>query len=427
MPHAAQAVAAPARRLSRPSTGKSIGEAGPLLRAAPGFVQALTMDGRPYVMQDVEPYTQFWLSERERLLLSVFSRRGGVRVEQAVQALLGLKGLGTPAAGTSDKKQALERRRIARAVAGMLQAGVLMRADDDTSRYSQRIVNDYVAHRPFPAPIAQMLVADAAIGPSTRVLDLAGGPGDLSLALARHSRHVSMMELSRGFIAAARRRARAQGLALQTVHDSCNRLPQRDDACDVITVSQALHWLDDVAVCRGVCRMLQAGGSFFVIHSAIDLADDHPLAYLLGHDSILGAKRRRPFATEVQALLRRLSLLFDAIDAPDVDRVDPTHARGMADPAAGRIGFAGARFFDQQRPFDDGYARGFLTPRHIAVTGQDEGHFWADLDSRCKAAPGPAAMLGLHRWAVLHFQRGASAPVDVSGCEAQRIGYEPGR
>jgi 2-polyprenyl-3-methyl-5-hydroxy-6-metoxy-1,4-benzoquinol methylase len=348
-------------------------------------------------------------------------------VEEATHALVGLKGLGTKGETAAAKVQSLERQRIARSIAGMLEAGVLMRASDDTSRYSQRIVKDYVSHRPFPLPVAQAVVNAAGISAATRVLDLAGGPGDLSLALARHSQDVAMMELSRGFIAAARRRAREQGLALQTLHDSCNRLAQRDDPYDVITVSQALHWLDDVAVCRGVCRLLQAGGSFFVIHTAIELADDHPLAYLLGHDSILGAKLRRPFAAEVQALLRRLSLLFDALDAPDVDRVDPLHASSTAGSARGRVGFAGVRFFDQQRPFDEGYARGFLTSRHIAVTGQDEGPFWADLDARCKASPDPSALLGMHRWAVLHFQRGASAPADVSGCAVQDIGYEPGR
>lgn len=410
----AQTAAEPASR--KPPTKPA---AEPLLRAAPGFVQALTMDGRPYVMQDVEPYTQFWLSERERLLLALFARRGGARLGDVTQACLRM-------AGTSKQQAGAERARVARAVAGMLRAGVLMRADGDTSRYSARIVHDYVAHRPFPAPVVNALVQAAGIGSGTRVLDLAGGPGDLALALARHTQQVTLMELSRGFLAAARARARQKGLALQTVHDSCNRLPWRDDHFDVITVSQALHWLDDVAVCRGVCRLLQAGGSFFVIHSAIDVPDGHPLAYLLGHDSILGKKARTPFATEVQALQRRLALLFEALDAPDVERVDPTHHRtAEATTALQRVGFAGAQLFDQPRPFDAGYARGFLTPQHIAVTGQDERSFWADLNARCQAAPSASALQGVHHWAVLHFQRGARVAGDVSACAVQAMGYEP--
>ncbi len=379
------------------------------------------MDGRPYVVQDVEPYTQFWLSERERLLLALFARRGGSTQEDATRALLRLTLPGTePGSAAEDA----ERRRIARAVAGMLQVGVLMQRGADTSRYSQRIVRDYVAHRPFPSPVAQTLVQAAGIGAGTRVLDLAGGPGCLALALARQSNDVTLMELSHGFLAAARQRARQQGLALQTVHDSCNRLPQRDDAFDVITVSQALHWLDDVAVCRGVNRLLRAGGSFCIVHSAIDLPDAHPLAYLLGHDSVLGAKARVPFVEEVQALQRRVGLLLQALGAAGADRIDPLGGGAAGAAQRAPVGFAGAWFFDQQRPFDEGYARGFLTPAHIAVTGQAEPAFWADLRRRTAQAS-PQALQGVHRWAVLHFQRGAAADGDLQRCVPQAMAYQP--
>jgi 2-polyprenyl-3-methyl-5-hydroxy-6-metoxy-1,4-benzoquinol methylase len=383
------------------------------LQASPNFVQAHSFDGRNYVAQDVEPYTQFWLSERERLLLALFSVRGGCTAAQAFEAWFRLQG-SAPAAA--------EQQRLARAVAGMRQAGVLLAADEDTSRYDKRIVADYIAHRPFPQPVVQQLVRAAGIGPRSRVLDLAGGPGDLALALARHSEQVSMMELSRGFVAAARRRAKSQGLALQTLHDSCNRLLQRDEAYDAITIAQALHWLDDVQVCRGVCRLLQPGGSFFVIHSAIELPDTHPLAYLLGHDSVLGAKPRQAFVDEVAPLQRRLALLFQALDAPEVQRIDPAHHRGSA---AQRIGTAGVQLFRQQRPFDAGYARGFLTPQHIALTGQAPADFWAELHARCAAAT-PAQLLGTHHWALLHFQRGAAAALPaLQALPVQAMAYEP--
>jgi len=382
------------------------------LQASPTFVQARTYDGRAYVAQDVEPYTQFWLSERERVLLALFAVRGGLDADKAVAAWYGLSG---------KRRSAAEDQRLARAVAGMREAGVLMTADEDTSRYDRRIVADYVAHRPFPQPVAAHLVDAAGIRSGTRVLDLAGGPGDLALALARHSQHVSLMDLSRGFLAAARARARSRGLPLQTVHDSCNRLVYRDEPCDVITVSQALHWLDDVMVCRGVCRLLQPGGSFFVIHSAIELPDAHPLAYLLGHDSILGPKQRQSFTEELQPLQRRLSLLFEALDAPDVQRIDPTQQRV---PGAARVRLAGVRLFSQRRPFGPGYARGFLTPRHIAITGQTQEAFWADLKARC-AGRLASEMIGMQHWAVLHFQRGAAGAVPaLDALPVCEIGYE---
>ncbi len=382
------------------------------LRANPAFVMASTFDGRSYVARDAEPYDQYWLDERERLLLAFFARRGGLAVAEAKAAWLRTR---TAAASPA------EERRIDQAITGLHATGVLLDEGADSSRYDRRIAVAYRRHRPFPPELAAHIVQAGGVGRETRVLDLAGGPGDLALELARRSQRVTLMELSRGFIAEARSRARAAGLALQTAHDSCNRLAQRDDEQDVITVSQALHWLDDVAVCRGVCRLLAPDGSFFVVHGAVELPDAHPLAYLFGWDSILGAKQRQSFAAELRPLQRRLALLFEALDAPEVQRIDPTQGR---DPAKARIGTAGVALFRQPRPFGPGYARGFLTPRHIAPTGMSEDAFWADLDARC-AGKLPAEMMGTQHWAVLHFRRGASVewPTLAEGPVAE-IGYE---
>lgn len=378
------------------------------LQASPNFVQALSFDGRPYVAKDAEPYTQFWLSAREQVLLGLFARRGGTTLEAATaDCLHALRTPDSPAA----------RRRIARDVAGMREAGVLVGAADDTSRYSAAIAADYLAHRPFPAGITSHIVARAGVSAGSRVLDLAGGPGDLAVQLARHSPHVALLELSRGFLAAARQRAKAASVPLATLHDSANRLVYRDEPYDLITVSQALHWLDDVSVCRGVCRLLQPGGSFVVIHAALDLPEAHPLAYLFGHDSILGKKARVPFKDEVQALHRRLALLFEALDTPDVDRIDAT--RTQTGPGQ-RIAPAGVQLWRQQRTFGEGYARGFLTPDHIAVTGQAPDTFWADLQSRCARASA-AQLQAVQHWAVLHFQRGATGAVAWRGTRAAAL------
>ena len=60
--------------------GKSRQGGDERLRASPNFVLALTMDGRPYVAQETEPYVQYWLNERYRVLLSLFSGRRGATV-----------------------------------------------------------------------------------------------------------------------------------------------------------------------------------------------------------------------------------------------------------------------------------------------------------------------------------------------------------
>lgn len=366
------------------------------LRASPTFSLAHTLDGRPYVAQETEPYLQFWLSERYRVLWSMFAGRNGATLADAIAGALRL---------TQPADDATERRHLHKAARDMLTAGVLVDCGDDSSRYDARIAPAYVAHRPFPRELSAALIQAAGVGRASRVLDLAGGPGDLALALAEASDDVTLMDLSRGFLAAARARARRRGLKLATLHESCNRLMFQDDALDLVTVSQALHWLDDVQVCRGVCRLLRPGGSFVVVHSAIEVADDHPLAYVLGHDSVLGRKRRQAFAAEVQPLWRRLSLLFDALDAPEVDRHDPSQQGNAADGAgAQRIAPAAVSLYRQQRPIDEGFARAFLTDRHIERTGQAPAAFWQDLSGRL-AGVAPDQLQGRMHWALLHFRR----------------------
>jgi len=383
------------------------------LRASPTFVLALAMDGRPYVSKEVEPYTQFWLSERERILLSLFSVRRGETVEGAVAAYLRL---------APEADAARERPRLLKAIAEMTQAGVLAGPRDDTSRYDAAMAADYLAHRPFPPELTAAIVRDGGFGPKGRALDLAGGPGSLALALAETSAQVSLMDLSRGFVEAARREAAHRGLSLEAIHESCNRLVFHDGQYDVVTISQALHWLDDVLVCRGVGKVLAPGGSFFVILSAIDVPDDHPLSFILGDRSVLGAKAAAPFEAQALTLMRRLALLFEAVGAPNLQQLE-------AYPMAGEAGLApivpaGLTLYRQTRPYGVGYARAFMSPRHIEMTGQSEAAFWAGVESRCAAAA-PEALLGAQDWAVLHFRRGGppwSLPRD-GGLPVTAIGW----
>jgi ubiquinone/menaquinone biosynthesis C-methylase UbiE len=379
------------------------------LRASPNFSFALMPDGRPYVAQEVEPYAQYWLNERERQVLAAFSGRRGDTVGRVVDRCL--QADGAPPAGP-------RRRQLLRVVQSLEQAGVLADLRQDTSRYDASIVAPYLEHRPFPAEICARIVEQAGLHAGSHVLDLAGGPGDLALQLARHSPHVSLMDWSRGFLASARRRARQQGLELHTVHESCNRLIHDGGSYDVLTVSQALHWLDDVQVCRGAVRVLRSQGSFFVVHSAFDVPDRHPLAHVLGHDSVLGRKPRIGFAREVQALQDRLALLFRALDTPDVQRIDPTQRQ----TPLRRMGSAGVSLFRQHRTLGLGFLRALLTPRHLTSAGLDPAGFWADAEARCAAA-GPDALAGTHDWALLHFRRGGkpAGAVRVARCPVQAI------
>ena len=389
------------------------------LRASPNFVLAFSQDGKPYVAQETEPYQQYWLSQRYRILLSLFSGQRGATGAEAVEGYFRL---------SAQPPQDAERKRLLKAIADMRDCGVLIGTRDDVSRYDARMAEDYLRHRPFPRALADFLIAQAPVQAHTRVLDLAGGPGSLALELARASDDVTLMELSRGFVNAARQRATRLGLALDTIHESCNRLMYSGEAYDVITVSQALHWLDDMLVCRGILRVLRTGGSFFVIQTSMDVGEQHPLAAVLGSNSILGAKDPRPFAAQIQSLLRRLTLLFEALHAPDVQRIDPTQPARDADGGiVWPIVPAAVSFFRQQRPFDLGYARAFLTPRHVEATGMAPEAFWSMLEQRAAGASA-ADFAGHMDWAVLHFRRGgapAVLPADLATLPVQPLAWDP--
>jgi SAM-dependent methyltransferase len=368
-------------------------------RASPTFALTFSMDGRPYVAKEVEPYTQFWLSERDRVLLSLFSGPRGETVEGAMAAYLRLR-----RAADADR----ECPRLLKAISEMARAGVLVRPQDDTSRYDARMAQDYLIYRPFPPEIAELMVCQGGFGARSRALDLAGGPGSLALALAETSSQVTLMDLSRGFVEAARREAAHRGVALEAIHESANRLVFHDAQYDLITISQALHWLDDTMVCRGVSRILRPDGSFFVVLGAMTVRDEHPLSFILGDRSVLGAKSATPFEGQALALMRRLTLLLEAVDSRDVERIDPTHSwAGVADGPPERIVPAGLSLFRQTRPLGAGYVRAFMSPRHVEMTGMTPEAFWGRVESQIAAASSQSR-LGLQDWAVQHFRRGGA-------------------
>ncbi|NLR70033.1 class I SAM-dependent methyltransferase [Novosphingobium sp. ERN07] len=374
------------------------------LAASPNFALCHAADGSPFALGEVEPYAQFWLNERERMLLALFGRKGGLMVERAITALLAMR----PASNT-----AAERRRIERAIAEMIAAGVLHEPADELSRYGKEMARDYLEHRPFPTAIAASIAAQSGLGEQSRALDLASGPGSLALTLAERTPHVTIMELSRGFVATATEEAARRGLVLEAINESCNRLAQHDGTYDLVTISQALHWLDDIAVCKGVCRVLAEGGSFVVIHAAMNLPQDHPLSWILGDRTPLGDKAQVPFVQSARALFRRLSLLFAALDAPQVERHDPQHARAGRAPIVG----AGIALYHQPRPMGTGFARAFLSDSHLATTGLNPQQVWKRIEAKCGVASEEALQASMD-WAVLHFQRGATS-FDIESWEPE--------
>jgi SAM-dependent methyltransferase len=119
----------------------------------------------------------------------------------------------------------------------------------------------------------------ARVGPASRVLDLACGPGIYARPFARRltTGRVVGLDLSRPMLAYAQRRRRAEGLAnLDLVRGSALDLPFAATSFDVVNCCGALHLFPDVPRALGeVSRVLVAGGRFTM---AVIRAGDGPRA-----------------------------------------------------------------------------------------------------------------------------------------------------
>ncbi len=93
-----------------------------------------------------------------------------------------------------------------------------------------------------------------------RVLDYGCGHGMAAVVLARGGARVTAFDLSRGYVEEARRRAAANGVAVEFVQADAERLPFADGSFDAIWGNAVLHHLDLHQAGRELRRVLTPGG-----------------------------------------------------------------------------------------------------------------------------------------------------------------------
>lgn len=115
---------------------------------------------------------------------------------------------------------------------------------------------DYLDHEPW------VRSAFAQLGDvrGRRVLDLGCGHGMASVVLARRGARVTACDLSPGYIAEARRRARANETAIHFTTNDAQQLPFADRSFDAVWGHAILHHLDMTTAAREIRRVLQPGG-----------------------------------------------------------------------------------------------------------------------------------------------------------------------
>jgi SAM-dependent methyltransferase len=93
-----------------------------------------------------------------------------------------------------------------------------------------------------------------------RILDLGCGHGMAAVVLARRRARVTALDLSPGYLAEARRRAAANGVAVDFIQANGERLPFGDATFDGVWAHAILHHLDLADAARELHRILRPGG-----------------------------------------------------------------------------------------------------------------------------------------------------------------------
>jgi SAM-dependent methyltransferase len=132
------------------------------------------------------------------------------------------------------------------------------RADTFTHQPERFRFNDdaYLDHESWVRPALEQL-GDLR---GQRVLDFGCGHGMAAVLLARRGAEVTAFDLSPGYLAEARARARANGVTIDLIQADGERLPFADESFDRIWGNAILHHLDLRRTARELLRVLRPGG-----------------------------------------------------------------------------------------------------------------------------------------------------------------------
>ncbi|HEX5264540.1 MAG TPA: class I SAM-dependent methyltransferase [Phenylobacterium sp.] len=127
--------------------------------------------------------------------------------------------------------------------------------------------DDYVRYRvPYPDVMLEGLLAEAQLPPNSKLLDLASGPGRVSLPIASRFAEVWAVDREPEMIAAARREAAR--LNVSNVRWHVGRAEDFEAAAstyDLVTIGEAFHRLDRLRVAGLAFAWLKPGGAFVTL------------------------------------------------------------------------------------------------------------------------------------------------------------------
>jgi SAM-dependent methyltransferase len=138
----------------------------------------------------------------------------------------------------------------------------------DPSLYAGSAAYYATGRVPYPAEIADALVASLNLDGSGRLLDVGCGPGSLTLLLAPHFEQAIGVDADADMLAAAARLAdQKQVRNVVWRHLRAEALPADLPPVRVVTFAQSFHWMDRPRVAGAARRLLVQGGAVVHVHA----------------------------------------------------------------------------------------------------------------------------------------------------------------
>jgi ubiquinone/menaquinone biosynthesis C-methylase UbiE len=160
---------------------------------------------------------------------------------------------------------------MAKAYKGMGMEGGIARWYDKTTR------KDMPSVRELAAKIAGMTPAGGT------VLEIAPGPGFLSIELAKRGLDVQAVDISKTFIELARNNAAEAGVGAVFMHGNAAELPVRKECVDFVVCRAAFkNFSEPVKAMREMLRVLRPGGTAMLIDMRRDVSVDELRKYVNG-------------------------------------------------------------------------------------------------------------------------------------------------
>ncbi len=130
--------------------------------------------------------------------------------------------------------------------------------------------------------LAQELAKD--LPAKARVLEIAPGPGYLSIALAKlGSFKITGLDISQSFVEMASQKARQEGVAARFIHGSASDIPLEDGLFDLIVCRAAFkNFSEPLKALNEMHRVLKPGGRAVIIDLRKDASWQEIVSYVDG-------------------------------------------------------------------------------------------------------------------------------------------------